>query len=93
MLHIKAEEIIKFLLILSDLIGNKIADLVFSNLFGILFLANVIAFSNLENTYDYTARTNFNRDSPKINLKIYLLLHFLSTHPETFRICSGLFFD
>ena len=54
----------------------------------ILFLANVIAFSNLENTYDYTARTNFNRDSPKINLQIYLLLQFLSNHPETFRICS-----
>ena len=32
--------------------------------------------------------TLLNRDSPKINLKIYLLLHFLSNHPETFRICS-----
>ena len=30
----------------------------------ILFLANVITFSNLENTYDYTAR-----DSPKITKK------------------------
>ena len=54
----------------------------------ILFLANVIALSNLENTYNYTARTKFNRDSPKINLKIYLLLHFMCNHPETFRICS-----
>ena len=54
----------------------------------ILFLANVIAFSNLENTYDYTALAIFNHDSPKINLQIYLLLHFLSNHPATSRICS-----
>ena len=44
----------------------------------ILFLAKVIAFSNLENTYNYIARTNFNCDSPKINIKIYLLLQFWS---------------
>ena len=43
----------------------------------ILFLAKVIADSNLKNTYDYTTRANFNRDSPKITLKIYLLLQFL----------------
>ena len=43
----------------------------------ILFLAKVIEFSNRENTYNYIAPANFNRDSPKINFKIYLLLHFL----------------
>ena len=36
----------------------------------IFFLAKVIAFSNLENTYNYIARPNFNRNSPKINFKI-----------------------
>ena len=56
----------------------------------ILFLANVIAFSNLENTYDYIRKyiRLHNRDSTKINLKIYFLLQFLSNRPETFRICS-----
>ena len=49
----------------------------------ILFLAKVIALSNLENTYIYVARANFNRDSPKIDLKIYLLLHFLRKPLET----------
>ena len=43
------------------------------------FLANVIAFSNFENTYDYTGRVNFNPDSPKMNLKIYLILKL--SHP------------
>ena len=43
----------------------------------LLFLAKVIEFSNRENTYNYIAHANFNRDSPKIYLKNYLLLHFL----------------
>ena len=42
-----------------------------------LFLAKVIEFSNYENTYNYTARANFNRDLEKSTLKIYLLLQFL----------------
>ena len=42
----------------------------------ILFLAKVIAFSNPENTYNYIACANFNRESPKINFKIYILQHF-----------------
>ena len=37
----------------------------------LLFLAEVIAFLNRENTYIYIARANFNRDSPKINFKIF----------------------
>ena len=44
----------------------------------ILFLAKVIEFSNHENTYNYIARTNFNRDSPKINFINYLLLPFFT---------------
>ena len=32
----------------------------------ILFLAEVIAFWNLENTGNYSTRTDFNRDFPKI---------------------------
>ena len=43
----------------------------------ILFLAKVIALSNFENKYNYIVRANFDRDSPKINYKIYLLLQFL----------------
>ena len=43
----------------------------------ILFLAKVIAISNPKNTYNYIARVNFNRDSLKINFKIYLLLQIL----------------
>ena len=43
----------------------------------ILFLAKVITISNPKNTYNYIARMNFNRDSPKINFKIYLLLQIL----------------
>ena len=31
-----------------------------------------------QNTYNNIAHRNFNRDFPKINFKIYLLLHFLS---------------
>ena len=42
-----------------------------------LFPAKVIAFSNFENTYDYIAHANLNRDSPKINFEIYLLLQLL----------------
>ena len=42
----------------------------------ILFLPEVVAFWNLENTYNYIARVNFYRDSPKINFKIYLHLQF-----------------
>ena len=49
----------------------------------ILFLAKVITLSNLENTYIYVAHANFNSDSPKIDLKIYLLLHFLRKPLET----------
>ena len=33
------------------------------------------------------AREIFNGASRKSSLKIYLLLHFSSNHPETFRIC------
>ena len=43
----------------------------------ILFLARVIEFSNPKNTCNYIAHANFNRDFPKINFKIYLLLEFL----------------
>ena len=49
----------------------------------ILFLAKIIAFWNLENTHNYIAGAYFNRDSPKINLKIYLLLQFLRYGLET----------
>ena len=38
----------------------------------LLFLAKVIALSNLENTANYSTSANFNRNSPKINFKIYL---------------------
>ena len=34
------------------------------------------------------ARANFNRDSPKINIEIYILLHFLSEMLETWKLCS-----
>ena len=40
----------------------------------ILFLAKVIEFSNRENTYNYIACAKFNRDYPKINFEIYLLI-------------------
>ena len=43
----------------------------------ILCLVKVIAISNLKITYDYTARANFKRDLPKINLKILLLQQIL----------------
>ena len=33
--------------------------------------------SKSQNTYRYIELANINRDSPKINYKIYLLLHFL----------------
>ena len=40
-------------------------------------LSKVIEFSNCENTSNYTVDANLNRDFPKINFKIYLLLQFL----------------
>ena len=49
----------------------------------ILFLAKVIALLNLENTYIYIAHAKFNRNSQKIDLKIYLLLQFLRKPLET----------
>ena len=53
----------------------------------ILFLAKVITFQNLENSYNYIACENFNRDSPNINFKIYnILLKFLRRRLET---CLG----
>ena len=42
----------------------------------ILFPAKVIALLNLKNKYNYIARSNFNRDFPKIDLKLHLLLQF-----------------
>ena len=47
----------------------------------ILFLAKIIAFLNLKNTYNYIAHANFNRDSPKMIFKIYLLSRFLRHNP------------
>ena len=44
----------------------------------ILFLARVIAFLNLKNTYNYIVHANFNRDFLKMNFKIYLLMQFLT---------------
>ena len=46
----------------------------------ILFLAKVIKFSNRENTYNCIAHANFHLklDFPKINFKIYLILHNIS---------------
>ena len=41
---------------------------------GKISLAKVITFLNHENTHNYIACSNSNRDSPKINLKIHLLL-------------------
>ena len=40
----------------------------------ILFLAKVIALSNLKNTYNYIAQANFNRDFPKIIFSSYNFL-------------------
>ena len=40
-----------------------------------MFLAKVIESLNRENTYNYIARTNLNRNFPKINFKIYILLY------------------
>ena len=55
----------------------------------ILFLAEVIALSNLKITYNYTTRANFKRD-----LKIYLLLilsgYVLGT---ILKVCSWQNFD
>ena len=48
----------------------------------ILFLANVIAFSNLENTYDYTART-MRTIAQKLLEKIYYEGRF-----SIFRACD-----
>ena len=50
----------------------------------ILFLVKIIAFLNLENTANYSMRANFNRNSPKINFKIYHLLHFFKLEPWNF---------
>ena len=36
-----------------------------------LFLAKVIVFLDLKNTNNYIASANFNRNSPRINFKIY----------------------
>ena len=38
-----------------------------------LFLAKLSHFKNLEYTYNYIKRADFNHDSPKINFKIYNL--------------------
>ena len=54
----------------------------------ILFLAEIIACHRSALMCNCIARAIFNRASWKSSLKIYLLLHFLSNHPKTFRICS-----
>ena len=43
----------------------------------ISFLTKFITILKLKNTYNYIAGANLNRDSPKNNFKIYLLLQFL----------------
>ena len=64
-----------------------------------LFLSKVIADSNLENTYNYTMRTNFDHHSPKITLRIYLLLAVLLKLSGYYvlgaiqKLHAGLFFD
>ena len=47
-----------------------------------LFLAEIIAGQRLALMCNCIARAIFNS-----SLKIYLLLHFSSNYPETFRIC------
>ena len=54
----------------------------------ILFLAEVMAGQRSTPMWNYIACVIFNRVPWKTTFKIYLLLHFLSNHPETFRICS-----
>ena len=54
----------------------------------ILFLAEIIAGQRSALMCNCIERAIFNRAPLKSSLKIYLLLHFLSDHPETFRICS-----
>ena len=44
-----------------------------------------------QNTYNYIARANFNRTSPKINFKIYLFLQFLRYTFE--KVLGGQKFD
>ena len=57
----------------------------------ILILAGFIAFSKLQNTYNYLAAARFTHDYLKIlnfDTKNQSSPTVLSNHPETFRICS-----
>ena len=54
----------------------------------ILFIAKIIAGQRSARVCNCIAQGIFDRVSWKSTLKIYLLLHFLSNHSETFRICS-----
>ena len=57
----------------------------------ILLLAREIGFLNLENTYNYITRAIFNPNYLQmcfLNLKIYLLLHFLTLRSINWQLCS-----